>query len=47
VRARVCGLEEVTRWVLRWGGDAEVLGPPALVERLRTEVARMQASLTR
>ena len=45
VRARVSGLEEVTRWVLRWGGDAEVLEPPALVERLRSELERMQARL--
>jgi len=42
VRARVAGLEEVTRWVLRWGKDAEVLEPPALRERLRAEVQAMQ-----
>jgi proteasome accessory factor B len=42
VRARVSGLEEVTRWLLRWGGDAEVLEPAALKERLRDEVTRMQ-----
>lgn len=45
VRARVAGLEEVTRWVLRWGRDAEVLEPPALRDRLRAEVQAMQAWL--
>lgn len=32
-------------WVASWGGDAEVLEPAALRERLRTELARMQARL--
>ncbi len=45
VRAQVSGLEEVTRWVLRWGRDAEVLGPPALLTRLREDVALMQRRL--
>lgn len=45
VRARVSGLEEVTRWVLRWGGDAQVLAPKALTDRLADELARMVAHL--
>lgn len=40
VKARVAGLEEVTRWVLRWGGDATVLEPPVLQARLRHEYMR-------
>jgi predicted DNA-binding transcriptional regulator YafY len=46
VHAKVSGLEEVTRWVLRWGGDAQVLAPQALQDRLRTELARMTAHLS-
>jgi predicted DNA-binding transcriptional regulator YafY len=40
VRATVAGLEEVTRWVLRWGGDARVEAPDALRRRMRTEHER-------
>ena len=29
-RARLSGLEEITRWVLNWGSKAQVLGPVAL-----------------
>lgn len=29
-------LEEIERWILSWGEHATVLGPPALVARLRT-----------
>jgi predicted DNA-binding transcriptional regulator YafY len=46
VHAKVSGLEEVTRWVLRWGGDAQVLAPQALQDRLRGELARMTAHLS-
>ena len=45
VRAKVSGLEEITRWVLRWGGDAQVLAPKALKDRLADEWARMVAHL--
>ena len=45
VHAKVSGLEEVTRWVLRWGGDAQVLAPKALQDRLGVELARMTAHL--
>lgn len=46
VRARVAGLEEVTRWVLRWGGDATVLEPVALRDRVRSEYERALARMT-
>jgi len=39
VRATVAGLEEVARWVLRWGACARALGPDALVARVRGELA--------
>jgi predicted DNA-binding transcriptional regulator YafY len=45
VRATVAGLEEVTRWVLRWGGDARVEAPAALQERVRSEHERALARL--
>jgi predicted DNA-binding transcriptional regulator YafY len=40
VRARVAGLEEVLRWVLRFGGDVTVVEPAALRERARREHER-------
>jgi predicted DNA-binding transcriptional regulator YafY len=40
LRLRVAGLEEVKRWVMQFGPEAEVLAP----KRLREEVA---ASLVR
>jgi proteasome accessory factor B len=38
VELRLClsGLEEVTRWVLSWGGDAHVLKPRELVQTVRS-----------
>ena len=39
----VGGLEEIERWVLSWGEHATVLGPPALVTRIRTIAAELQA----
>lgn len=38
VSARVAGHEEPLRWVLSWGRNAEVLGPPELRARARAEV---------
>ena len=35
-------LNEVKDWVLAWGAGAKVLGPPELLERVRSEVAAMQ-----
>lgn len=39
VSARVAGLDEVTRWVLRFGKEARAVGPEALLERVREQVA--------
>lgn len=39
VAARVAGLDEVTRWVLRFGKEAQAVGPEALVTRVREQVA--------
>jgi proteasome accessory factor B len=39
--ATLHGLEEITRWVLSWGGKARVLEPAELKERVRKEVATM------
>ena len=41
-QADLSGLEEITRWVLGWGGKARVLGPPELVERVAREVEGMR-----
>lgn len=35
------GLEEITRWILSWGSKAQVLGPPALKNRIKAELAMM------
>lgn len=43
-QATLAGLEEITRWVLSWGSKARVLGPPELRQRVRDELAQMQAS---
>lgn len=40
VRARVAGLIEAMRWVLRWGADAEVVAPAELRERVADELRR-------
>jgi len=40
-RARLSGLEEITRWVLSWSSKAQVLGPPALRKRVRDELRAM------
>lgn len=37
LRVRVRGLEEITRWILSWGGKAKVLAPEALAERVKHE----------
>lgn len=38
VCARVYGLEETLRWVLRWGKHAHVIGPAELRRRVRDEL---------
>jgi len=30
------GLVEIERWILQWGGDAQVIGPDVLKEKIRT-----------
>jgi proteasome accessory factor B len=38
---RVGGITEVRAWVLGWGGDVEVLAPPALRDEVRAHARRM------
>ena len=40
-RVRLAGLEEITRWVLSWGGKAHVLEPPELKSRIQAEIKAM------
>jgi proteasome accessory factor B len=40
---RVGGIKEVRAWVLGWGGDVEVLAPPALREEVRAHAQQMLA----
>ncbi len=40
-RVRVAGLEEITRWILSWGGKAKVLAPEELEERVRREATEI------
>jgi predicted DNA-binding transcriptional regulator YafY len=40
-QADLSGLEEITRWVLSWGGKAKVLGPTELKKRVREELEKM------
>jgi predicted DNA-binding transcriptional regulator YafY len=44
VRFEVGRLEEVLRWVLSFGSQAKVLGPPELVKMLRAEITAMQVN---
>jgi CRISPR-associated endonuclease/helicase Cas3 len=46
-QARVAGIQEIRAWVLGWGGQAEVLEPPALRERVRDEVRRLPGRTSR
>lgn len=41
LRMQVTGLADVTRWVLSYGGEAEVLSPPVLRHRVAREARRM------
>lgn len=42
-RARLSGIEEITRWVLSWGSNAKVFGPPELRKRVKDELKKMTA----
>lgn len=44
VRFEVGRLEEVMRWVLSFGSQAKVLGPPELVQMIRNEIEAMRGS---
>lgn len=44
VRFEVGRLEEVLRWVLSFGSQAKVLGPPALAKALRAEIEAMRGN---
>ena len=35
LRLKLSSLQEIERWVLRWGGDAKVLKPKELVDAVR------------
>lgn len=41
LRLRLGALEEIGQWVLGWGADAEVIGPPELRRRIAAHVAAM------
>jgi len=41
LKLRLAGLEEITRWVLSWGGRAKVLAPEELAERVRREAGEI------
>jgi predicted DNA-binding transcriptional regulator YafY len=43
VRMQVAGLADVARWVLAYGGEAEVISPPVLRQRVATEARCMAA----
>ncbi len=40
----VRGLVEITPWILSWGADVEVVGPPALRKRIAETASRLAAS---
>ena len=44
VRFEIGRLEEVLRWVLSFGSQAKVLGPPELIQLVRAEVAAMNGA---
>jgi len=43
VRMQVTGLNDVARWVLSYGAEAEVISPPVLRHRVASEARRMAA----
>ena len=47
LRMTVAGLDEVCRWVLQFGGEAEVLAPASLRDRVSKELSRASAAYRR
>lgn len=43
LRLRVAGLEDLTRWVLSWGGRAKVLAPEELAQRVAREAGEIMS----
>jgi proteasome accessory factor B len=43
LRFRLSSLTEVQRWILSWGGRAQVVSPPELVESIRREAEQLIA----
>jgi len=41
LRLKLSSLGEVQRWILSWGGSAQVVAPPELVESVRAAAERM------
>ena len=44
LRMKLSSLAEIERWILSWGGDAEVLKPRALIEAIRHSAQRILSS---
>jgi predicted DNA-binding transcriptional regulator YafY len=44
IRFEIGRLEEVLRWVLSFGSQAKVLGPPELVKLVNVEIAAMRGA---
>jgi proteasome accessory factor B len=41
LRMKLSSLPEIERWVLSWGGDAVVLGPPQLIEMVKADAKKI------
>ena len=44
IRMKLANLPEITRWVLSWGSQAKVIGPPELVQAVRAEAMAVAAA---
>ena len=44
LRLRLGSLEEIERWILGWGGEASVIGPPELARRVAAAARRILES---
>ncbi|MBE3038603.1 MAG: WYL domain-containing protein, partial [Chloroflexi bacterium] len=47
LRMNVCGLYDVTRWVLSWGSSAVVLEPQILRQKISEEARSITAQYSR